>query len=74
MDPRDDWYSNHRDCSTTSVRVALVCCAGLPSRLVRANSNPDSAVARRAVEAMMTMGKIDIARIEVAERGEAIDA
>jgi predicted 3-demethylubiquinone-9 3-methyltransferase (glyoxalase superfamily) len=45
-----------------------------PRALLRANSNPDRAAARRAFEAMMTMGKIDIARIEAAERGEAVDA
>ncbi len=45
-----------------------------PRALLRANSNPDKAAARRAFEAMMTMRKIDIARIEAAERGEAVDA
>src|SRR4051795_5988496 len=45
-----------------------------PRALLRANSNPDKAAARRAFEAMMTMRKIDIARIEAAERGVAIDA
>ena len=40
----------------------------------KANSNPDKAAARRAFEAMMTMRKIDIARIEAAERGVAVDA
>src|SRR5881397_1533844 len=42
-----------------------------PRALPRANSNPDKAAARRAFEAMMTMRKIDIARIEAAERGVA---
>ena len=45
-----------------------------PRALLRANSNPDKAAARRAFEAMMTMRKIDIARIEAAERGVAVDA
>src|SRR6476619_6188613 len=41
-----------------------------PRALLRANSNPDKVAARRAFEAMMTMRKIDIARLEAAE-GEA---
>lgn len=41
-----------------------------PRALLRANSNPDRAAAARAFAAMMTMRKIDIARIEAAERGE----
>jgi 2-polyprenyl-6-hydroxyphenyl methylase/3-demethylubiquinone-9 3-methyltransferase len=45
-----------------------------PRALLRANSNPDKAAARRAFEAMMTMRKIDIAVIEAAERGGAVDA
>ncbi len=45
-----------------------------PRALLRANSNPDRAAARRAFEAMMTMRKIDIARIEAAVRGGAVDA
>src|SRR6476620_9362866 len=45
-----------------------------PRALLRANSNPDKAAARRAFQAMMTMRKIDIARIEAAERGVAVDA
>jgi len=45
-----------------------------PRALLKANSSPDRAAARRAFEAMMTMGKIDIAKIEAAERGESIDA
>ena len=45
-----------------------------PRALLRANSNPDRAAARRAFEAMMTMRKIDIAVIEAAERGEAVNA
>ena len=45
-----------------------------PRVLLEANSNPDKAAARRAFEAMMDMGKIDIARIEAAVRGETTDA
>jgi predicted 3-demethylubiquinone-9 3-methyltransferase (glyoxalase superfamily) len=45
-----------------------------PRALLRANTNPDKAAARRAFDAMMTMRKIDIARIEAAERGAAVDA
>jgi predicted 3-demethylubiquinone-9 3-methyltransferase (glyoxalase superfamily) len=45
-----------------------------PRALLRANTNPDRAAAKRAFEAMMSMRKIDIARIEAAERGEASDA
>ena len=45
-----------------------------PRALLRANSNPDRAAAKRAFEAMMTMRKIDIATIQAAERGETIDA
>ena len=45
-----------------------------PRALLAANSNPDSAAARRAMEAMMTMRKIDIATIQAAERGESVDA
>jgi len=41
-----------------------------PRALVRAMANPDRAAAARAMEKMMTMGKIDIAAIEAAERGE----
>src|SRR4051794_4738709 len=45
-----------------------------PRALLRANSNPDKVAARRAFQAMMTMRKIDIARIEAAERGVAVNA
>jgi predicted 3-demethylubiquinone-9 3-methyltransferase (glyoxalase superfamily) len=45
-----------------------------PRALLRANSNPDRAAARRAFEAMMTMRRIDIARIEAAVRGDPADA
>ena len=45
-----------------------------PRVLLEANSNPDKAAATRAFEAMMTMKKIDIARIEAALRGEPVNA
>jgi predicted 3-demethylubiquinone-9 3-methyltransferase (glyoxalase superfamily) len=45
-----------------------------PRVLLEANTNPDKAAARRAFEAMMTMGKIDVAKIEAAVRGETADA
>lgn len=45
----------------------------IPRALLRANSNPDRAAARRAFEAMMTMRKIDIARIDAAVRGASAD-
>ena len=40
-----------------------------PRALTEAMAHPDPAVARRAFEAMMTMGKVDIAAIEAACRG-----
>lgn len=40
-----------------------------PTALTRAIADPDPAVARRVFDAMMTMGKIDIAAIEAARRG-----
>ena len=40
-----------------------------PRALMAAISDPDRAAAKRAFEAMMTMGKIDIAAIEVARQG-----
>jgi predicted 3-demethylubiquinone-9 3-methyltransferase (glyoxalase superfamily) len=45
-----------------------------PRVLLEANNNPDKAAAKRAFEAMMTMRKIDIAKIEAALRGESVDA
>ncbi|MEQ1516563.1 MAG: VOC family protein [Usitatibacteraceae bacterium] len=40
-----------------------------PRALIAAMADPDRAVAKRVFEAMMTMGKIDIAAIEAARRG-----
>ncbi len=40
-----------------------------PVALTDAINDPDPAAAKRAFEAMMTMGKIDIAAIEAARRG-----
>ena len=40
-----------------------------PVALTRAVTDPDRAAAKRAFEAMMQMGKIDIAAIEAARRG-----
>jgi len=45
-----------------------------PRALIRAMTNPDREAAGRAMEAMMTMRKIDIAAIEAAERGASVDA
>jgi predicted 3-demethylubiquinone-9 3-methyltransferase (glyoxalase superfamily) len=40
-----------------------------PRPLIDAMSDPDTAAAKRAMDAMMTMKKIDIAKIEAARRG-----
>jgi predicted 3-demethylubiquinone-9 3-methyltransferase (glyoxalase superfamily) len=45
-----------------------------PRVLLEAMGNPDRAAAKRAFEAMMTMQKIDIARIEAALSGETVNA
>ena len=45
-----------------------------PRALIAANSSPDKVAAKRAMEAMMTMHKIDIARIEAAVEGATADA
>ena len=45
-----------------------------PRVLLQATTSSDKAAAKRAFEAMMTMRKIDVARIEAALRGEAINA
>ena len=41
-----------------------------PVALIRAYTNPDRAVAKRAFDAMMTMKKIDVAAIEAARLGK----
>ncbi|MFO0949957.1 MAG: VOC family protein [Isosphaeraceae bacterium] len=41
-----------------------------PRALLQAVNDPDRAAAKRAMDAMMTMGKIDIAAIEAARAGE----
>ena len=41
-----------------------------PRVLLEATTDPDRAAAKRSMEAMMTMGKIDIAAIEAARRGD----
>ena len=43
----------------------------VPRVLIDAMNDPDTAAARRAMDAMMTMKKIDIARIEAARREKA---
>ena len=43
-----------------------------PRRLLDLNADPDRARARRVFEAMMTMGKIDIATLERAAKGETV--
>ena len=45
-----------------------------PRVLTDVMTNPDKAAAARAFSAMMSMEKIDIAAIEAAIRGEAVDA
>jgi len=45
-----------------------------PRVLLEATTSPDQAAAKRAFDAMMTMKKIDIAKIEAAIRGESVDA
>jgi predicted 3-demethylubiquinone-9 3-methyltransferase (glyoxalase superfamily) len=42
----------------------------VPRALMTAMTNPDKAAAKRAMDAMMTMRKIDIAKIEAAVRGQ----
>jgi predicted 3-demethylubiquinone-9 3-methyltransferase (glyoxalase superfamily) len=43
-----------------------------PRALLEAMSDPDRIAAKRAMEAMMTMRKIDIAKIEAAHAGEPV--
>ena len=45
-----------------------------PRVLLEGNTNPDPAVAKRVFDAMMTMRKIDVSRIEAAIKGEAVNA
>jgi predicted 3-demethylubiquinone-9 3-methyltransferase (glyoxalase superfamily) len=45
-----------------------------PRVLLEATTTSDKAAAKRAFDAMMTMKKIDVARIEAALRGESVDA
>ena len=45
-----------------------------PRVLLDATTSSDKAAAQRAFEAMMTMRKIDVAKIEAAMRGEAVNA
>ena len=45
-----------------------------PRVLIEAYTGPDAAAAKRAFDAMMTMKKIDIAKIEAALRGETVHA
>jgi predicted 3-demethylubiquinone-9 3-methyltransferase (glyoxalase superfamily) len=45
-----------------------------PRALLDATTSSDKAAAQRAFRAMMTMRKIDIAKIEAAVRGESVDA
>ena len=45
-----------------------------PRVLLEATTNSDEAAAKRAFEAMMTMQKIDVAKIEAAIRGETVNA
>ncbi len=41
-----------------------------PRALIEAMNDPDTAAAKRAMDAMMTMKKIDIAEIEAARAGD----
>ena len=45
-----------------------------PRVLLEGNADPDPALAKRVFDAMMTMKKIDIAKIEAAVAGENVDA
>ena len=45
-----------------------------PRVLLEATTSPDKAAAKRAFDAMMTMRKIDIAKIEAALEGENVNA
>jgi predicted 3-demethylubiquinone-9 3-methyltransferase (glyoxalase superfamily) len=43
----------------------------VPRALIEAMNDPDTAAAKRAMDAMMTMKKIDVARIEAARADDA---
>ncbi len=45
-----------------------------PRVLLEGNMDSDPATAKRVFEAMMTMQKIDVAKIEAARRGQPVDA
>jgi predicted 3-demethylubiquinone-9 3-methyltransferase (glyoxalase superfamily) len=45
-----------------------------PRVLLEAMDNPDKGAAKRAFQAMMTMRKIDVAKIEAALKGESVNA
>ena len=45
-----------------------------PRALMESMSSPDRAAGKRAFEAMMTMKKIDVAKIEAALKGETVNA
>ncbi|MEO7634317.1 MAG: VOC family protein [Sphingomicrobium sp.] len=45
-----------------------------PRALLEGNTDPNPAVAKRVFDAMMTMQKIDVAKIEAARRGQPVDA
>ena len=45
-----------------------------PRVLMEAISSTDRAAAKRAMDAMLQMGKIDIAKIEAAYKGESVNA
>jgi predicted 3-demethylubiquinone-9 3-methyltransferase (glyoxalase superfamily) len=44
----------------------------VPRRLTELLASPDRAAAKRAMEAMLEMGKIDVSRIEAAAAGEPV--
>lgn len=46
----------------------------VPRVLMAGINNPDKAVAKRTFDAMMTMKKIDVAKIEAAIKGEPVNA
>ena len=45
-----------------------------PRVLLEGSSDPDPAVAKRVFDPMMTMRKIDVAKIEAGKRGETVNA